>query len=121
MAQANEPLDAEGHFIHKNVSGRYRDETQEYERQMFDYMDVSPKMVFLRGYSPDPLPAERRRQPALMGSNMQRQAVPLLFTEAPVVGTGIEAKAAVDSGVCVIAKKSGTITYAGVQGDPHDQ
>ena len=112
VAQANEPLDAEGHFIHKNVSGRYRDETQEYERQMFDYMDVSPKMVFSVATALIPFLQNDDANRALMGSNMQRQAVPLLFTEAPVVGTGIEAKAAVDSGVCVIAKKSGTITYA---------
>ena len=112
VAQANEPLDEEGHFIHKNVSGRYRDETQEYERQMFDYMDVSPKMVFSVATALIPFLQNDDANRALMGSNMQRQAVPLLFTEAPVVGTGIEAKAAVDSGVCVIAKKSGTITYA---------
>ena len=112
VAQANEPLDAEGHFIHKNVSGRYRDETQEYERQMFDYMDVSPKMVFSVATALIPFLQNDDANRALMGSNMQRQAVPLLFTEAPVVGTGIEAKAAVDSGVCVVAKKSGTITYA---------
>ena len=112
VAQANEPLDAEGHFIHKNVSGRYRDETQEYERQMFDYMDVSPKMVFSVATALIPFLQNDDANRALMGSNLQRQAVPLLFTEAPVVGTGIEAKAAVDSGVCVVAKKSGTITYA---------
>ena len=112
VAQANEPLDAEGHFLRKNVSGRYREETQEYERQMFDFMDVSPKMVFSVATALIPFLQNDDANRALMGSNMQRQAVPLLFTEAPAVGTGIEAKAAVDSGVCVVAKKSGTITYA---------
>ena len=112
VAQANEPLDAEGHFVHKNVSGRYRDETQEYERNMFDYMDVSPKMVFSVATALIPFLQNDDANRALMGSNMQRQAVPLLFTEAPVVGTGIESKAAVDSGVCVVAKKAGTVTYA---------
>ena len=112
VAQANEPLDAEGHFIHKNVSGRYREETQEYERQVFDYMDVSPKMVFSVATALIPFLQNDDANRALMGSNMQRQAVPLLTTDAPVVGTGMEVKAAVDSGVCVVAKKSGTITYA---------
>ena len=111
VAQANEPLDEEGHFIHKNVSGRYRDETQEYEKRMFDYMDVSPKMVFSVATALIPFLQNDDANRALMGSNMQRQAVPLLTTEAPVVGTGIEVKAAVDSGVCVVAKKSGTIDY----------
>ncbi|MDO5392305.1 MAG: DNA-directed RNA polymerase subunit beta [Eubacteriales bacterium] len=109
VAQANEPLDAEGHFIHKNVSGRYREETQEYEKHMFDYMDVSPKMVFSVATALIPFLQNDDANRALMGSNMQRQAVPLLFTEAPVVGTGIETKAAVDSGVCVVAKKAGTV------------
>ena len=109
VAQANEPLDADGHFVHKNVSGRYREETQEYERQMFDYMDVSPKMVFSVATALIPFLQNDDANRALMGSNMQRQAVPLLTTEAPVVGTGIEAKAAVDSGVCVVAKKAGTV------------
>ena len=112
VAQANEPLDKEGHFIHRNVSGRYMDETQEYERQMFDYMDVSPKMVFSVATALIPFLQNDDANRALMGSNMQRQAVPLLFTEAPVVGTGMEAKAAVDSGVCVVARKTGTITFA---------
>ncbi|MDO4616316.1 MAG: DNA-directed RNA polymerase subunit beta [Lachnospiraceae bacterium] len=111
VAQANEPLDAEGHFIHKNVSGRYLDETQEYERHMFEYMDVSPKMVFSVATALIPFLQNDDANRALMGSNMQRQAVPLLFTDAPVVGTGMEAKTAIDSGVCVVAKKSGTITY----------
>ena len=109
VAQANEPLDEEGHFIHKNVSGRYREETQEYEKHMFDYMDVSPKMVFSVATALIPFLQNDDANRALMGSNMQRQAVPLLFTEAPVVGTGIETKAAVDSGVCVVAKKAGTV------------
>ncbi len=112
VAQANEPLDAEGHFVHKNVSGRYREETQEYERHMFDYMDVSPKMVFSVATALIPFLQNDDANRALMGSNMQRQAVPLLTTEAPVVGTGMEAKAAVDSGVCVLAKKAGTVECA---------
>ncbi|WP_291766111.1 DNA-directed RNA polymerase subunit beta, partial [Blautia sp.] len=112
VAQANEPLDEEGHFIHKNVSGRYLDETQEYERNMFDYMDVSPKMVFSVATALIPFLQNDDANRALMGSNMQRQAVPLLTTEAPVVGTGMEVKAAVDSGVCVVAKKAGTIECA---------
>ncbi len=111
VAQANEPLDAEGHFLRKNVSGRYRDETQEYERHMFDYMDVSPKMVFSVATALIPFLQNDDANRALMGSNMQRQAVPLLFTEAPVVGTGMEAKTAIDSGVCVVAEKAGTVTY----------
>ena len=109
VAQANEPLDAEGHFIHKNVSGRYRDETQEYERRMFDYMDVSPKMVFSVATALIPFLENDDANRALMGSNMQRQAVPLLTTEAPVVGTGMEVKAAVDSGVCIVAEKAGVV------------
>ena len=110
VAQANEPLDEEGHFIRKNVSGRYREETQEYERQMFDFMDVSPKMVFSVATALIPFLQNDDANRALMGSNMQRQAVPLMITEAPVVGTGMEAKTAVDSGVCVIAKNSGVVT-----------
>ena len=109
VAQANEPLDEEGHFLHKNVSGRFREETQEYEKRMFDYMDVSPKMVFSVATALIPFLQNDDANRALMGSNMQRQAVPLLTTEAPVVGTGMETKAAVDSGVCVLAKKSGTV------------
>ena len=109
VAQANEQLDEEGHFVRKNVSGRYRDETQEYERTMFDYMDVSPRMVFSVATALIPFLQNDDANRALMGSNMQRQAVPLLITEAPVVGTGMEAKAAVDSGVCVVAKKPGTV------------
>ena len=109
VAQANTPLDAEGHFINKNVSGRYRDETQEYERSRFDYMDVSPKMVFSVATALIPFLQNDDANRALMGSNMQRQAVPLLTTEAPVVGTGMEVKAAVDSGVCVVAKRDGVV------------
>ncbi len=109
VAQANEPLDEEGHFIHKNVSGRYRDETQEYERRMFDYMDVSPKMVFSVATALIPFLQNDDANRALMGSNMQRQAVPLLTTEAPVVGTGMEVKSAVDSGVCVVAEEGGIV------------
>ena len=109
VAQANTPLDEEGHFVNKNVSGRYREETQEYERNKFDYMDVSPKMVFSVATALIPFLQNDDANRALMGSNMQRQAVPLLTTEAPVVGTGMEVKAAVDSGVCVVAEKAGTV------------
>ncbi len=111
VAQASAPLDAEGHFTRNSVSGRYREETQEYPKAMFDYMDVSPKMVFSVATALIPFLQNDDANRALMGSNMQRQAVPLLFTEAPVVGTGMEPKAAVDSGVCVVAKKAGTIDY----------
>ncbi len=109
VAQANEALDAEGHFIRRNVSGRYREETQEYERRMFDYMDVSPKMVFSVATALIPFLENDDANRALMGSNMQRQAVPLLMTESPVVGTGMEEKSAVDSGVCVIAEQGGVV------------
>ena len=112
VAQANEPLDEEGHFIHKNVSGRYREETQEYERRMFDYMDVSPKMVFSVATALIPFLENDDANRALMGSNMQRQAVPLLMTEAPVVGTGMEVKSAVDSGVCIVAEQGGVVERA---------
>ena len=111
VAQANEALDADGHFVKKMVSGRYREETQEYPKAVFDYMDVSPKMVFSVATALIPFLENDDANRALMGSNMQRQAVPLLITESPVVGTGMEPKAAVDSGVCVVAKKSGTIDY----------
>ncbi len=109
VAQANEALDEEGHFVRNSVSGRYREETQEYEKGMFDYMDVSPKMVFSVATALIPFLENDDANRALMGSNMQRQAVPLLTTEAPVVGTGMETKTAVDSGVCVIARKSGVV------------
>ena len=109
VAQANEALDAEGHFVRKNVSGRYREETQEYERSKFDFMDVSPKMVFSVATALIPFLENDDANRALMGSNMQRQAVPLLTTEAPVVGTGMEVKSAVDSGVCIVAEKAGVV------------
>ena len=109
VAQANEQLDAEGHFVRKNVSGRYREETQEYERSKFDYMDVSPKMVFSVATALIPFLENDDANRALMGSNMQRQAVPLLTTEAPVVGTGMEEKSAVDSGVCIVAEEAGVV------------
>ena len=111
VAQASEPLDEQGHFKKNMISGRYREETQEYPKAMMDYMDVSPKMIFSVATALIPFLQNDDANRALMGSNMQRQAVPLLFTEAPVVGTGIETKAAVDSGVCVVAKKAGTIDY----------
>ena len=111
VAQASAPLDENGYFTRNNVSGRYKDETQEYPKTMFDYMDVSPKMVFSVATALIPFLQNDDANRALMGSNMQRQAVPLLFTEAPAVGTGMEPKAAVDSGVCVVAKKAGTIDY----------
>jgi len=111
VAQANEALDSVGHFVKNSVSGRYREETQEYPKTMFDYMDVSPKMVFSVATALIPFLENDDANRALMGSNMQRQAVPLLITEAPVVGTGMETKAAVDSGVCVVARKAGTVTY----------
>ena len=111
VAQASTPLDKDGHFKRNSVSGRYKMETQEYPKTMFDYMDVSPKMVFSVATALIPFLQNDDANRALMGSNMQRQAVPLLFTETPVVGTGMEPKAAVDSGVCVVAKKAGTIDY----------
>ena len=111
VAQANELLDENGYFVRKSVSGRYLEETQEYPRAMFDYMDVSPKMVFSVATALIPFLENDDANRALMGSNMQRQAVPLLSTEAPAVGTGMEVKAAVDSGVCVVAPKAGTIDY----------
>jgi len=109
VAQANEPLDAEGHFVNNNVSGRYRDETSEFKKKNIDLMDVSPRMVFSVATSMIPFLENDDANRALMGSNMQRQAVPLMITDAPVVGTGMETKAAVDSGVCVVAKNSGTV------------
>ena len=109
VAQANERLDAEGHFVRNSVSGRYREETQEYEKSMFDYMDVSPKMVFSVATALIPFLENDDANRALMGSNMQRQAVPLLTTETPVVGTGMETKTAIDSGVCVVAKNAGVV------------
>ena len=111
VAQASAPLDESGYFRRNSISGRYKTETQEYPKAMFDYMDVSPKMVFSVATALIPFLQNDDANRALMGSNMQRQAVPLLFTETPVVGTGMEPKAAVDSGVCVVARKSGVIDY----------
>ena len=109
VAQANEPLDENGYFINNNISGRFREETSTFEKKLIDLMDVSPKMVFSVATSMIPFLENDDANRALMGSNMQRQAVPLLTTEAPVVGTGIEAKAAVDSGICVVAKRAGVV------------
>ena len=109
VAQANEPLDENGYFIHDNVSGRYREETTSFQKKNIDLMDVSPKMVFSVATSMIPFLQNDDANRALMGSNMQRQAVPLLSTEAPVVDTGIAGKAAVDSGVCVLAKNAGVV------------
>ncbi|MBE5827045.1 MAG: DNA-directed RNA polymerase subunit beta [Butyrivibrio sp.] len=111
VAQANTPLDADGHFKRNTVSGRYKDETSEYPKTMFEYMDVSPRMVFSVATALIPFLENDDANRALMGSNMQRQAVPLLTTEAPAVGTGMERKAAVDSGVCVVARKAGTVDF----------
>ena len=111
VAQANEQLDEKGHFVRNSVAGRFKDETSEYPKGMFDYMDVSPKMVFSVATALIPFLENDDANRALMGSNMQRQAVPLLMTEEPVVGTGMEVKAAVDSGVCIVATKAGTVTY----------
>ncbi len=109
VAQANEALDEEGHFKKNNVSGRFREETSEFPKANVDFMDVSPKMVFSVATSMIPFLENDDANRALMGSNMQRQAVPLLRTEAPVVGTGMEGKAAVDSGVCIVAKHDGVV------------
>ncbi len=109
VAQANEPLTEAGTFVHNNVSGRYREETSEFPKEKIDLMDVSPKMVFSVATSMIPFLENDDANRALMGSNMQRQAVPLLQTEAPVVGTGMESKTAVDSGVCIVAKRDGIV------------
>lgn len=109
VAQANSPLDEEGHFINNNVAGRFREETSEFQKQKIDLMDVSPKMVFSVATSMIPFLENDDANRALMGSNMQRQAVPLMITETPIVGTGMESKAAVDSGVCVLARHNGTV------------
>ena len=109
VAQANEPLDEEGHFVNNNVSGRFREETSQFDKKRIDLMDVSPRMVFSVATSMIPFLQNDDANRALMGSNMQRQAVPLMTTEAPVVGTGMEGKAAVDSGVCVVAKRAGVV------------
>ncbi len=115
VAQASAPLDENGYFKRNSISGRYKTETQEYPKSMFDYMDVSPKMVFSVATALIPFLQNDDANRALMGSNMQRQAVPLLFTETPVVGTGMEPKAAVDSGVCVVARKSGVVDYVSTE------
>ena len=112
VAQANEQLDENGYFVKKNISGRFREETSEFERNKIDYMDVSPKMVFSVATAMIPFLENDDANRALMGSNMQRQAVPLLVTEAPAVGTGMEMKAAVDSGNCVVAKEGGVVERA---------
>ena len=109
VAQANTQLDENGYFVHNNVSGRFREETSEFQKRAIDLMDVSPKMVFSVATSMIPFLQNDDANRALMGSNMQRQAVPLLRTEAPAVGTGIEGKSAVDSGVCVVAKHAGVV------------
>ena len=111
VAQANEPLDEKGHFVNENVSGRYREETSLYRKDTIDYMDISPRMVFSVATSMIPFLQNDDANRALMGSNMQRQAVPLMITEGCAVGTGIENTVAVDSGVCVKAKEEGTVTY----------
>ncbi len=111
VAQASAALDDDGYFIGKSVSARYKEETKDYPKRLMDYMDVSPKMVFSVATALIPFLQNDDAHRALMGSNMQRQAVPLLFPEAPAVGTGMEQKAAVDSGVCAVARKDGTITY----------
>ena len=109
VAQANEPLDENGYFLHAKVNGRFRDEFVEVERDRADYMDVSPRMVVSVATAMIPFLENDDANRALMGSNMQRQAVPLLKTEAPIVGTGMEYKAGVDSGVCILAKKDGVV------------
>lgn len=109
VAQANEPIDADGYFVNNSVSGRYREETSQFDKSKVDLMDVSPRMVFSVATSMIPFLQNDDANRALMGSNMQRQAVPLMLTDSSVVGTGMEQKAAVDSGVCVIAKHSGVV------------
>ena len=109
VAQANEPLDENGYFINNNISGRFREETSQFPKKRIDLMDVSPRMVFSVATAMIPFLQNDDANRALMGSNMQRQAVPLMTTEAPVVGTGMEGKAAVDSGVCVVAKRAGVV------------
>ena len=109
VAQANEPLDENGYFVNENISGRHREETTSYPKAKIDLMDVSPRMVFSVATSMIPFLQNDDANRALMGSNMQRQAVPLMLTDSPVIGTGMEEKAAVDSGVCQIAKRAGTV------------
>jgi len=110
VAQANEPIDENGYFVNTNISGRYQEETSEFEKSKVDLMDVSPRMVFSVATSMIPFLQNDDANRALMGSNMQRQAVPLMLTDSSIVGTGMEQKTAVDSGVCVVAKRAGTIT-----------
>ena len=109
VVQANEPLDENGYFINNNLSGRFREDTTSFKKDQVDLMDVSPRMVFSVATSMIPFLQNDDANRALMGSNMQRQAVPLMITDSPVIGTGMEEKAAVDSGVCVIAKRAGTV------------
>ena len=109
VAQANEPLDEEGHFVHSKVNGRHRDEFVEVPASQADYMDISPRMVVSVATAMIPFLENDDANRALMGSNMQKQAVPLLRTESPIVGTGMEYKAGVDSGVCVLAKRGGVV------------
>jgi DNA-directed RNA polymerase subunit beta len=109
VAQANEPLDDEGHFVHPKINGRYRDEFVQVESARADFMDVSPRMVVSVATAMIPFLENDDANRALMGSNMQRQAVPLLKTESPIVGTGMEYKAGVDSGVCLLAKRAGVV------------
>ena len=111
VAQANEPLDEEGRFVHQKIVGRHRDEFVEVERSQADYMDVSPRMVVSVATSMIPFLENDDANRALMGSNMQRQAVPLLVTESPIVGTGMEYKAGVDSGVCILSEEPGVVRY----------
>ncbi len=116
VAQASTEIDKDGYFVHNNVSGRYRTETSSYNKRVFEYMDVSPRMVFSVATSLVPFLQNDDANRALMGSNMQRQAVPLLITDAPAVGTGMEVKAAVDSGVCVIAEEDGVVLFVDARG-----
>ncbi|BBF44470.1 DNA-directed RNA polymerase beta subunit [Lachnospiraceae bacterium KM106-2] len=109
VAQANEQLDENGYFVSNHISGRFREETSEFDRNKVDLMDVSPKMVFSVATAMIPFLENDDANRALMGSNMQRQAVPLLVTESPVVGTGMERKAAVDSGDCVVSEVDGVV------------
>ena len=112
VAQANAEIDENGYFVNNTVSGRYREETSAFDKSLIDLMDVSPKMVFSVATSMIPFLQNDDANRALMGSNMPRQAVPLLTTEAPVIGTGIENKAAIDSGVCVVAEADGEVISA---------